>query len=114
MIDFACKRFELSEVIKCGLGLTKSDFRVMDFLMKNKKIFKSNDIADRLKLDLSTVQRALKNLNERNIVVRGQVNLSNGGYSYTYSINDKQVIKKIMMNIIGNWTKKVEHELDAW
>jgi len=114
MIDFACKRFELKEVIKCGLGLTKSDFTIMDFLVKNRKTFNSNDLAEKLSLDLSTVQRSLKNLNERNVVIRSQNNLSGGGYVYFYKINDKVIIKDLMMKIINGWVKKVEYELDKW
>jgi len=114
MIDFACKRFELKDVIKCGLGLTKSDFLIMDFLIKNKKTYGSNEIAEKLGLDLSTIQRSLKNLNEKRIVIRGQNNLSGGGYVYRYKINDKIVIRNMMMEIINQWVKKVEYELEKW
>lgn len=114
MIDFACKRFELREVIKCGLGLTKSDYTIMDFLVKNKKTFNSHEIAEKLNLDLSTVQRSLKNLSSKNIIIRGQNNLSLGGYVYLYRINEKKIIKEMMMNIINQWVNKVEHEVDRW
>ncbi|MBS3079594.1 hypothetical protein J4218_05720 [Candidatus Pacearchaeota archaeon] len=148
MIDFACKRFELREVIKCGFGLTKSDLRIMDFLIKNKnpnqtrksgdfyslqlgrlpkpnlevlhpveankKTFMSNEIASKLNLDLSTAQRSLKNLNEKKLVIRSQNNLFGGGYIYFYKINDKHIIREMMMGIINEWVKKVENELDGW
>ena len=35
MIDFACKRFEMSEVIKCSLALSKAEFKLFDFFIKN-------------------------------------------------------------------------------
>ncbi|MDP2924912.1 MAG: helix-turn-helix domain-containing protein [Nanoarchaeota archaeon] len=114
MIDFACKKFELYEIIKCGFGLTKSDFHVMEFLMKHRERYNSQGIAKALKLDLSTAQRALKKLNEKNIVVRSQLNLANGGYVYNYKINDKTMIKKMMIDIIHRWIKKFEEELDKW
>ena len=114
MIDFACKRFEIKEVIKCGFGLTKSDFNIMDFLMKNKKTFNSNELAEKLDLDLSTVQRSLKNLNEKNIVIRGQNNISSGGYIYIYKINEKKIIREMIMNTINKWVKKAEQELYMW
>jgi len=69
MIDFACKTFELNEIVKCGLGLTKSDMRVMNFLMRKRKIYSSFEIAEELSLDASTVQRALKKLHEKKIFV---------------------------------------------
>ena len=113
-IDFACKKFEIDEVVKCGLGLTKSDLAIMYFLIKNKKTFNSNEIASKLKLDLSTVQRSLKILNEKNIIVRSQNNLSSGGYLYIYKINEKKIIKDLIMETINSWTRKVELELDRW
>ena len=33
MIDFACKRFEIDKIIKCGLNLSKADFKVMKELL---------------------------------------------------------------------------------
>ncbi len=94
MIDFACKRFELNEVIKCGLALTKSDLIIMYFLIKNRERLSSLEISKRIGLDLSTVQRSLKRLNEKNLVVRSQTNLANGGYVYSYTIRDKKEIRK--------------------
>jgi predicted transcriptional regulator len=114
MIDFACKKFQLKDVIKCGLGISKSDFLIMDFLIKNKKTFNSNEVAEKIGLDLSTVQRSLKSLNEKKIVIRGQNNLSGGGYVYIYRINDKVIIRNKIMDIIKEWAKKVEYELDRW
>jgi len=114
MIDFACKRFELNGIIKCGLGLTKSDFRVMKYLLENRKQFNSFDIAKSLELDSSTVQRTLKKLSEKNIVIRSQINLANGGYQFRYEINDKREIRKIILSIVHAWTKRVEEELEKW
>jgi predicted transcriptional regulator len=114
MIDFACKRFELNEVIKCGLSLTKSDLNIMYFLIKNRDRFSSFQISEKLNLELSTVQRALKRLYEKNIVIRSQTNLSNGGYVYRYEIRDKKDLRKIIMIVINNWVKKVEEELNKW
>lgn len=82
--------------------------------MKNKKIYNSNELAQKLNLDLSTIQRSLKNLNEKNILIRSQNNLSGGGYVYLYKINDKKLIKEMIMKIISQWVKKVDSELDKW
>jgi predicted transcriptional regulator len=114
MIDFACKTFEVDEVIKCGLGLTRSDYAIMNFFLKNRKEFSSVEISKILDLDLSTVQRALKRLNEKNVILRYQKNLSNGGYVYFYKTNDKKVIRKIILDVIHNWVKKVEEEITSW
>jgi len=114
MIDFACKKFSLEEVIKCGLGLTKSEINVIKFLLSKKIRMTSAEISQELELDISTVQRALKRLNEKNIVIRSQTNLANGGYLYSYEITNKKEIRKNLMDVINTWVKKVETELDRW
>ena len=115
MIDFACKKFELNEVIKCGLMLTKSDFNIMLFLIKNKNNnYKSIDLAKQLKLNLSTCQRSLKKLYEKNIIIRSQVNFISGGYVFRYKISNKKHIRNMVMNVINSWVKKVEESLEKW
>lgn len=114
MIDFACKKFELKDVIKCSLGLTKSEFKIINFLMENRKKFNSSELAEELDLDLSTVQRSLKKLAEKRVIIRSQINLASGGYIYLYNINDKMIIRKIIKDIIHSWVDKFHMELERW
>jgi predicted transcriptional regulator len=114
MIDFACKKFELDEVIKCSLNLTKSEYKIMRALMKSKDNCNSSDLASSTKLDITTIQRSLKTLYEKNLVGRSQMNLNNGGYTYNYRIKDKIAIRKIILEIIHGWTRTVEKELEKW
>ena len=112
MIDFACKRFEIDEIIRCSLGLTKSDLKIMDFLLKNsKKQFSSLNLSEKMSLDISTIQRSVKSLHEKNIIVRNQVNLAKGGYTYVYMIRDKEDIKKKLVGILKGWFEKAEKEV---
>jgi len=114
MIDFACKKFKLDEVIKCGLALTRSELEILKFLINNDGEFSSNNIASRLKIDLTTSQRALKNLREKELIRRQQKNLSPGGYVFFYSVRDRAEVKKKLMDIINNWVKRVDSELSKW
>jgi predicted transcriptional regulator len=114
MINFACKNFNLDEVIRCGLSLTRSDYNILRFLIKNKKEFSSEDISKKLKIDLTTAQRSLKKLREMEIILRRQVNLSSGGYIYFYSSKPKSFVKEMVLKIVNNWGKKVEEELENW
>ena len=50
MIDFACKKFDLEEVIKCVLGLSKSEFRLLKFLENYKKKSTTEELSKKLKL----------------------------------------------------------------
>ncbi len=114
MIDFACKQFNIKDVMKCGLGLTAADFKVMNFLITEFNDFTTEDIAKKLKLNLSTVQRAVKKLHEKKIIQRNQKNLDSGGYVFVYRTESKQAIKKVILEIVKNWAKKVETELEKW
>jgi len=115
MIDFACKQFKLDEIVKCGLGLTKADYKIMNHLMQNSKEWNtSQEISKKLKLDISTVQRSIKRLFEKDLVLRIQNNLDSGGYVFIYQIKNKKEISSLLMKTIHNWTKKVEDELLKW
>lgn len=115
MIDFGCKKFNVNEVIKCSLGLTKAEFEIFNYMLDSgKEECSSSSMAERQDLDLSTVQRTLKKLMDKEIVKRRQVNLSNGGYEYFYRINNrKQICDKIIL-IINDWSSKVEKEVKQW
>lgn len=115
MIDFACKQFKLDEVIKCGLGLAKADYKLLEYLMKHTTDwYTTEQLAKTMNLNLSTIQRSVKKLYERDILQRNQQNLDNGGYIFIYKIKDKSHIKKRLMEIVQNWVKKVDLELNHW
>lgn len=113
MIDFACKQFNLNEIIKCGLSLTKAELEIFNYFVQNpKNECTTFSISKKLKLNLTTIQKAVKKLFEKEIIIRHQKNLSNGGYVYTYESNSKSKIKGILKDIIQNWSKQVEKAID--
>jgi predicted transcriptional regulator len=115
MIDFACKQFNLDDIVKCALALTKSDFEVLRFFMKNLDLDATSEkVAESVNINLSTSQRALKKLHEKNILIRSQKNLSSGGYIFTYQIKDKTELKSMIRSIIEKWFQKVDEELKRW
>ena len=68
MIDFACKTFSLDEVIKCSLGLTKSDLKIMEFLIKHSGKFRSYEIAEKLGVSGSGVHYQLHKMLDSKIL----------------------------------------------
>jgi predicted transcriptional regulator len=114
MIDFACKKFDIEEVVKCSLGLSKSEFRLLNFFIKNKKEFTTDELAKALKLDKSTIQRSVKKLHQKNLVTRGQINQTVGGYLFTYKIKDKQKIRKIILDTVENWVGVFREKIANW
>lgn len=115
MIDFACKTFNMDDIIKCGLGLTKAELKVMYYFIKHKKDgCNTISISKKLNLSLTTVQKAVKKLTNQNIIKRNQQNLNTGGYIFVYEVVSKDEIRLILKNIIRNWQKNVEHNIDKW
>ncbi len=117
MIDFACKQFNINDIIKCGLGLTKAEFKVMLFFLQphdSSKSFTTQDISTALNLNLTTVQKSVKKLTGISILSRRQKNLASGGYIYTYRANSRDNVRNIMKDRIHNWSLKVEKKIDEW
>jgi len=115
MIKFACKKFDLNEVIRCGLGISRAEYRIFKvFLSKKGNYFKTEEISKILNLDISTVQRAVKKLHDLEVLQRNQNNLSGGGYVFMYEIRDKKEIREKILSTINSWNKKVEAEFDEW
>ncbi|ADI74147.1 transcriptional regulator, TrmB [Methanohalobium evestigatum Z-7303] len=115
MLDFACKEFELDDVFKCALNLTRSELKIMNkFLENDDTWFTSDDIAVTMGLDLSTVQKAVKKLYTSDVLNRSQKNLDNGGYVYIYKARSREEMKKLVLSIVHIWVNRVENEFDNW
>jgi len=114
MIDFACKEFDLNEVIKCVLGLSKSEFRLLKFLSEQDNTFTTEELSKKLKLDKSTIQRSVKKLHEKDLVTRSQINQTIGGYIFLYKIKNKGNIRKIVNETLDNWIMTFKKRLSSW
>ncbi len=114
MIDFACKQFNIEEIIKCSLGLTKAEFDIFTFMLEHSVEHDALTISQKKHLDLSTVQRTLKKLVDKGVVGRRQLNLEQGGYVYVYTIKNKKAIREKIHLLLVDWSSKVEKELHSW
>jgi len=115
MIDFACKQFDLNEVIRCSLNLTKTEFNIIKYLIKNKnKEFTTKEISKIFKIALSTTQKTIKKINDKKLIKQSQKNLEKGGYTFYYSIKNKLILKKKILEILHNWMRKVEKDMKKW
>ncbi|MHB8101137.1 MAG: helix-turn-helix domain-containing protein [Methanosarcina sp.] len=114
-MDFACKEFKVEDVIKCALNLTKADLKVMKyFLNETEKWADTDSLSKALKLDISTIQRSVKKLHEKEILQRSQQNLDGGGYVFKYKIHSRAKIKNIIMTVVGSWADRLGQELEKW
>ncbi len=115
MIDFACKKFSLEEVIRCGLGLSKAEFSLFSYFIKNEKTkFSTEKLGRAIRLDVSTVQRGVKKLYALGVLSRMQTNLAGGGYQFEYTIKPKREVKALVMGIVHRWASRVEDEFEHW
>jgi predicted transcriptional regulator len=115
MIDFACKEFKIEDVIKCALNLTKADLKVMKYFLNETEQWVDTDFLSKvLKLDISTIQRSVKKLHEKEILQRSQQNLDGGGYVFKYKTNSRAKIKNIIMTVVNSWADRLSQELEKW
>lgn len=114
-MDFACKEFKIEDVIKCALSLTKADLKVMKyFLNETERWTDTESVSKALKLDLSTIQRSVKKLHEKEILQRSQQNLDGGGYVFIYKIHSRTKIRNIITSIVNSWADRLGQELEKW
>jgi len=112
MVTFSCKKISQEELIRCAFNLNKTEYNILMFLLKNNKKYTVSQISQIMKLDRTTIQKAIKNLTNEELVKRRQINLSAGGYMFFYKINDKNEIKNKIKKIIYEWYKHVEEAIN--
>ncbi|MGM5488797.1 MAG: helix-turn-helix domain-containing protein [Nanobdellota archaeon] len=114
MLDFACKKFDMQDVIRCSLGLTKAECRLLNYLLGEPEPLTTAEIAKNLDIDRTTVQKSIKTLVDKNVVKRLQENLDKGGYIFRYVIHDKEVIRTRIKRTITAWYENVMAGLEKW
>lgn len=114
MITFACKTVDLQDIIKCSLELTKTDYALFTTLLEAEEPFTVAELAGKQGLERSSVQKAISRLQEKRIIERRQHNLAGGGYRYSYSIADKEELRKRLQDIVEQWYGNVRKALTDW
>lgn len=115
MITFACQNIEFNDLLRCSFQLNKTELNLFKFLFEDEEdLLDITELAKKLKLDRSTIQKAIKTLIARNLVFRKQINLDTGGYRFYYRIKNKKEIKHRMHEIIESWYKAVKANIDSW
>ena len=113
MLNLACKTITLEELIKCSFNINKTEYLIIKHLLNNKDCT-SDTLQECLGKDLTTIQKALKSLLNKNIVQRRQVNLESGGYKFYYNTISKNELKEKIMSNLKNFETKVEARLNTF
>lgn len=112
MVTFSCKKISQEELIRCAFGLNKTEYNVLLFLLKQNKERVASQISEDMGLDRTTVQKAIKNLADKELAERVQRNLSGGGYTFLYKPKDKKEIRYKMKKVTREWYNGIEEAID--
>ena len=113
MITFSCKNISEEELMRCSFNLNKTEYKLLVFMLRYNKAIAVSQISKCMKLERTTIQKAIKNLLKKNLVTRVQKNLPRGGYVFLYWPNKKDEIKNKMKEITYKWYKSVEEAIDG-
>lgn len=112
MKNFELDEIKISEIVKTCFKLTKAEYDIFVFFLKNKEEeYFTEEVANFLKMNLSTIQRAVKKMCEQKLLTKRQSNLKGGGYLFIYKIKSQSVIKNILEDKLDFWIAKVQKEL---
>ncbi len=113
-VQFACKTIPVEQILKCSFGLNKTEVVVLKRIFNETEEIEMPELIKKIKKDRTTIQRALKNLTTKNLLIRRQINLERGGYVYTYKVRDKNEVKNEITEIFNAFAEKVKFELENW
>ena len=106
--------FSSVRLFKCILGLNKTESQVFGYILRNKDV-STSEIAKALKLDRSSIQRAVQDLSELILInrksismkeyskVKGKTNIKRQGYLYVYNAKDIKSIKTQFKELLDKW-----------
>ncbi|MEM0231447.1 MAG: helix-turn-helix domain-containing protein [Candidatus Woesearchaeota archaeon] len=114
MISFACRTIDFEELFSCSFGLKKTDYKIFNIILQSGKRLTVSSIAKILGKERTVVQKSVKSLLEKRLVKRYQENIQNGGYRFYYEAEDKEEIRKRLLEIIRRWSSNVEDVVSKW
>lgn len=104
MVDFACRNISKEDILRCSFNLNKTEYLVLTALFSGQHAIK--EISSSTSLDRTTIQKAIKGLIAKRIILRKKC-LS----AYVYYIEDKVQFKKELSKIISQWYSSVRKEI---
>jgi len=113
-VNFACKKVNLKDILKCSFNLNKSEYKLLLHLLEQNNSMTASQTAQKLELDRTTIQKAIKPLLEKGLVERVQENLPRGSYVFKYKAKPKNEIKLEVKSMISKWCENVEKEMNRF
>ncbi|MFW9829119.1 MAG: helix-turn-helix domain-containing protein [Candidatus Thorarchaeota archaeon] len=106
--------FSNERLFKCILGLNKTESQVLSYIL-TKKNASISDIAEKLNMDRSSIQRAVQELVQLKLINRTSIsmkeyvqlkeinNQNTQGYLYVYNGKDMKSIKIQFKKLLDKW-----------
>ncbi|MFX1390128.1 MAG: helix-turn-helix domain-containing protein [Promethearchaeota archaeon] len=106
--------FSSERLFKCILGLNKTESQVLSYILRNKNS-STSEIAQKLNLDRSSIQRAVQGLIDLKFIKRISMSMKeyntrkniksskSQGYLYVYNAKDMKSIKTQFKKLLDKW-----------
>ncbi len=106
--------FSSEQLFKCILGLNNTESKVLCHLLKNKDV-RTSEVAQALKMDRSSIQRALQVLSILKLIDRSSMSMKQysnvkdlidskkQGYLYVYNAKNMDTIKHQLKELLDKW-----------
>ncbi len=105
MINFSCTNIPVFEVLRCSWNLTKTELEVLQALTDTKT---TKDVKAEHDVSMSLAQRTMKSLHDKDLVIRRQVNQTQGGYTFVYSRKPRDELVNDVQSIIDDWSQRAK------
>lgn len=112
------KDFSSERLFNCILGLNKTQSKVLGCILKNNDV-RTSEIAHTLKMDRSSIQRAVQDLCELKLIERNSMSMKDythmkglkdakkQGYLYVYNAKNVDAIKIQLKSLLDKWYKSM-------
>ena len=106
--------FSGEKLFKCILGLNKTESKVFGYILKNNNL-STSEIASKLKMERSSIQRALQSLSKLLLINRKSISmkeyrdlkeksdLKKQGYLFVYNAKNIESIKTQFKELLDEW-----------
>ena len=102
-----------NDLLRCMYNLSDLDLDILRILMQDGPAT-SEDLADRLGRDRSTVYRSLQKMVSCQIVTKETRNMARGGYFHEYASVPRDLLKERLEHCIEEWHDRVTLLLDMF
>lgn len=108
----SCGVVDFEELFGCSFNLNKTEIQILKYMIKKQKRCEISEVSKKLGKERSTLQRRFKNLVDKELIDKRQVNLDTGGYMFVYFAKEKEYYLDLAKKILdGSWNR-IKEEIE--